>query len=102
MRIPGASFDLQRAPVGFSGAESNGLKWGISDGRSRRDGPGDGARRTFETGSSVRPSVRAAGFAEVYGDYGEIAITSAGKSIAAWGEGTSYDGPGGVWVNRQP
>ena len=44
----------------------------------------------------------AAGFAEVYGDYGEIAITSAGKTIATWGEGTSYDGPGGVWVNRQP
>jgi hypothetical protein len=43
----------------------------------------------------------AAGFAEVYGDYGEIAITSTGKSIAIWGEGASYDGPGGVWFNRQ-
>lgn len=44
----------------------------------------------------------AAGFAEVYGDYGEIGITSTGKTIAAWGEGASYDGPGGVWFNRQP
>ena len=44
----------------------------------------------------------AAGFAEVYGDYGEIAITNTGKSIAIWGEGTSYSGPGGVWFNRQP
>jgi hypothetical protein len=43
----------------------------------------------------------AAGFAEVYGDYGEIAITSTGKSFAAWGEGISYTGPGGVWFNRQ-
>jgi len=43
----------------------------------------------------------AAGFAEVYGDYGELAITSAGKSIAIWGEGASYTGPGGVWINRQ-
>jgi len=42
------------------------------------------------------------GFAEPYGDYGEIAITSAGKTIAIWGEGTSYNGPGGVWFNRQP
>jgi hypothetical protein len=42
------------------------------------------------------------GFLEVYGDYGELAITSAGKSIAVWGEGTSYDGPGGVWYNREP
>ena len=44
----------------------------------------------------------AAGFLEIYGDYGEIAITSAGKTIATWGEGTSYTGPGGVWFNRQP
>ncbi len=44
---------------------------------------------------------KAAGFGEVYGDYGEMAITSAGKTIAAWGEGPSYVGPGGVWINRQ-
>ena len=43
-----------------------------------------------------------AGFAEVYGDYGEIAITNAGKTIAVWGEGASYTGPGGVWINREP
>jgi hypothetical protein len=43
----------------------------------------------------------AAGFEEVYGDYGELGITSRGKTVAAWGEGSSYIGPGGVWVNRQ-
>jgi len=43
----------------------------------------------------------AAGFAEVYGDYGELGITSTGNSIAIWGEGLSYTGPGGVWFNRQ-
>jgi hypothetical protein len=41
------------------------------------------------------------GFIEVYGDYGEIAITSAGATVAVWGEGPSYYGPGGVWFNRQ-
>jgi hypothetical protein len=41
------------------------------------------------------------GFAEVYGDYGEIAITSGGKTFAVWGEGYSWLGPGGVWFNRQ-
>ena len=41
------------------------------------------------------------GFMEVYGDYGEIAITSVGKTLAIWGEGTSYNGPGGVWWNVQ-
>jgi hypothetical protein len=43
----------------------------------------------------------ASGFLETYGDYGEIAITSTGKVFAAWGEGESYIGPGGVWYNRQ-
>jgi hypothetical protein len=38
---------------------------------------------------------------EFYGDYGEIVITSSGKTIAAWGEGFSWLGPGGVWFNRQ-
>jgi hypothetical protein len=41
------------------------------------------------------------GFQEVYGDYGEIAITDTGKTFAVWGEGTSWSGPGGVWWNRQ-
>jgi hypothetical protein len=41
------------------------------------------------------------GFDEVYGDYGEIAITNTGESIATWGEGFSWAGPGGVWFNRQ-
>jgi hypothetical protein len=41
------------------------------------------------------------GFAEVYGDYGEIGVTSAGKTFATWGEGFSYTGPGGTWFNVQ-
>jgi hypothetical protein len=41
------------------------------------------------------------GFDEVYGDYGELAITNTGRSIATWGEGLSWIGPGGVWLNRQ-
>jgi hypothetical protein len=42
-----------------------------------------------------------AGFLEVYGDYGEIAITNTGKTIATWGEGISWTGPGGCWINRE-
>jgi hypothetical protein len=45
--------------------------------------------------------VNANGFDEIYGDYGEIAVTSAGKTIAVWGEGFSYTGPGGTWFNVQ-
>ena len=46
----------------------------------------------------VRIEVR---LAEVYGDYGEIAVTNAGKTVATWGEGFSYTGPGGTWFNVQ-
>jgi hypothetical protein len=45
--------------------------------------------------------VYANGFGEIYGDYGEIDITSAGKTIAVWGEGFSYNGPGGTWYDLQ-
>ncbi len=51
--------------------------------------------------TSGAPYKSAAGFAEVYGDYGEMAITSTGQTVAVWGEGTSYTGPGGVWINRE-
>lgn len=41
------------------------------------------------------------GFLEFYGDYGEIAITNEGKTVATWGEGFSWLAPGNVWVNVQ-
>ncbi len=41
------------------------------------------------------------GFAEAYGDYGEIDVTDTGATIAIWGEGASYTGPGGVWFVRE-
>ncbi len=45
--------------------------------------------------------VGADGFAEIYRDYGEIAVTNTGKTFATWGEGLSYTGPGGTWFNLQ-
>jgi hypothetical protein len=53
------------------------------------DAPGGAAAYVNNDGS----------FQEIYGDYGEIAITSAGKTIATWGEGLSWTGPGGTWFN---
>lgn len=50
------------------------------------------------TGASYKS---ADGFGEPYGDYGEIGITSDGATIAIWGEGPNYVGPGGAWYNRQ-
>ena len=45
--------------------------------------------------------VHPGGFGEIYGDYGEIAVTNSGKTVATWGEGFSYTGPGGTWFNVQ-
>ncbi len=42
----------------------------------------------------------AAGYAQPYGDYGEVAITNRGATIAVWGEGANYAGPGGTWFDR--
>jgi hypothetical protein len=41
------------------------------------------------------------GFAEAYGDYGEIDVTNTGRTLAIWGEGASYAGPGNVWFTRE-
>ena len=68
-------------------------------------------RRSTDGGATWSPSVKisdassgagyknANGFLEFYGDYGEIAITNQGKTVAAWGEGFSWVGPGNVWIN---
>ena len=50
---------------------------------------------------SGEPYKRRRGFAEAYGDYGEIDVTDTGATIAIWGEGASYTGPGQVWFIRQ-
>jgi hypothetical protein len=44
---------------------------------------------------------RPKGFLEAYGDYGEIDVTNEGKTVAIWGEGASFTGPGGVWFVRE-
>jgi hypothetical protein len=49
---------------------------------------------------SGRGYVFGRGFDADYGDYSEVAVTSTGATFAVWGEGFSYDGPGGTWYNR--
>ncbi len=69
-------------------------------------------RRTTTGGGSWTPDVRlsnlgsgapyktSAGYAFPYGDYLEIAVDPFGTSHVAWGEGTSYTGPGGTWYTK--
>jgi hypothetical protein len=89
------------------------IAWAETSGGGNVDAWNTWYRRSADGGVSWSAPVRisdatsgavyktAAGYAEVYGDYGEIAITSTGKSIATWGEGISWTGPGGSWVNRE-
>lgn len=37
------------------------------------------------------------GFLQPYGDYFEMDVTSSGDTVAVWGEGPSYAGPGNIW-----
>jgi hypothetical protein len=53
------------------------------------DHPGGAAEYINEDGS----------FDEIYGDYGEIDITNTGNTVAVWGEGFSWIGPGNTWFN---
>jgi hypothetical protein len=43
------------------------------------------------------PYQSASGFVFPYGDYLEVEITPAGKTVAVWGEGPSFDGPGNIF-----
>jgi hypothetical protein len=47
-----------------------------------------------------RPYKDAAGFDFPYGDYGQLAIDGRGRTWAAWGEGTSWTGPGSTWYTH--
>lgn len=55
----------------------------------------------LSTASQGAGYLSADGFAEVYGDYGEIAVTSEGNTVAVWGAGFDYIGPGNTWVAVQ-
>jgi Neuraminidase (sialidase) len=80
---------------------ADGSRWNIWYRGSRDGGASWSAPVRISDAGSGAGYKDADGFLEFYGDYGEIAITRAGKTIAAWGEGFSWLGPGGVWFNRQ-
>jgi hypothetical protein len=44
---------------------------------------------------------RPAGFPFAFGDFGGIAITNVGKTVAVWGEGGNWYGNGNTWYSVQ-
>jgi len=68
--------------------------------RSTDDGTSWGTDSLLSDATSGGYGYKSAkGFPFSYGDYMDGAITSAGKTIATWGEGWSYAGPGNTWYN---
>jgi len=55
----------------------------------------------FVTGYTYKLATPKDGYLQPYGDYFEMDIDSNGKTVAIWGEGNSYVGPGNVWFARQ-
>jgi hypothetical protein len=55
----------------------------------------------FVAGYTYKLAVPADGYLQPYGDYFELDINAAGKTVAIWGEGNSYVGPGNVWYARE-
>ena len=51
----------------------------------------------LSTGAPRAPYQSHAGFVAPYGDYLGVAVDARGRTHAIWGEGPSYDGPGGSW-----
>jgi hypothetical protein len=50
--------------------------------------------------TSGAPYKNSAGYAFPYGDYLSLSVDGRGTNHVIWGEGASYDGPGGVWYTR--
>ncbi len=46
------------------------------------------------------PYKNRAGYMFPYGDYLSLSVDAEGTNHVIWGEGASYDGPGGVWYTR--
>lgn len=110
-RVPLSPAGANGAFAAAAGTDDDGVRVYFADQRTGRWNIW--YRSSSDLGETWTPAVRISdavsgtvykdeeGFTEVYGDYGEIAVTSSGKTVAVWGEGPSYLGPGGVWYNRQ-
>jgi BNR repeat-like domain len=69
--------------------------------RQSRDGGSTWSAETqlsaFVAGYSYKLSTPEDGYLQPYGDYFELDINQAGDTVALWGEGNSYFGPGNIW-----
>jgi hypothetical protein len=108
--VAGAAGDVRVAWTDDRNGHDNGssdpdARWNVYY-RSSTDGGvtwSDEAKlSSFVPGFEYKLSAPLDGFLQPYGDYFEIDINALEKTVAIWGEGNSYIGPGNIWYARQP
>ncbi|MGH8957894.1 MAG: sialidase family protein [Acidimicrobiia bacterium] len=86
-----------------SGGNDPDARWNTYYRRSTDGGSewsGETQLSAFVSGFSYKLETPLDGYLQPYGDYFELDISN-GKTVAIWGEGNSYIGPGNVWFARE-
>jgi len=77
-----------------------GRKWNVFYRHSSDGGTTWAKRWRLSDRNGGAPYKSAEGFRFPYGDYGQLALDGDNGVFAIWGEGPSYEGPGGSWYTR--
>jgi hypothetical protein len=81
--------------------DKRGGGWNVWERESTDGGVSWSADAKISDATGGAPYKTAAGFGLPYGDYDMVAINSAGKAVAASGEGDASQIHGDIWVNRK-
>jgi hypothetical protein len=81
--------------------DNRGGGWNVWERESTNGGVSWSADAKISDATGGAPYKTAAGFGLPYGDYDMVAINSAGKAVAAMGEGDASQIHGDIWVNRK-
>ncbi len=87
-----------------AGGDDPNARWNVYSRRSTDGGTSWSAEAklsSYVAGYSYKLATPKDGFLQPYGDYFELDIDSSGKTVALWGEGNSYFGPGNIWFASQ-
>jgi hypothetical protein len=81
--------------------DKRGGGWNVWERESANGGVSWSADAKVSDATAGAPYKTSSGFGLPYGDYDMVAINSAGKAVAAMGEGDSSQLHGDIWVNRK-
>jgi hypothetical protein len=87
-----------------AGGNDPNARWNVYERESSDGGTtwtGEVQLSAYVPGFSYELATPQEGFLQPYGDYLELDIDGAGRTVAVWGEGNSYAGPGNIWFARQ-